>query len=148
MGWLSAEYDDMSSFYPIRPLKKDAGRFQPANENFVGMVGLTESIKIQNEITSVVIENRIAELTDYFIQQLLEHQFEILTPSDKSKRAGIATFKHERLDSGEIFELLSQRKIKCSLREGWVRVAIHFYNTEQELEEIFNVVLPALDCGG
>ena len=34
----------------------------------------------------------------------------------------------------KIFDILSQKKIVCSLREGYIRFAPHFYNTKQEID--------------
>ncbi len=46
--------------------------------------------------------------------------------------SGIVSFKSE--NAQKIFDILSQKKIVCSLREGYIRFAPHFYNTRHEID--------------
>lgn len=140
VGWASAEYEDLSSLYPIRPLYKDARRYQAANDNFIGMTGLMESIKLMHEITPQKIEAEIMQTTDTVIATLKEHGYTVLTPNDHSLRAGIVSFKHPELDSKKLFERLTQNHVICALREGWIRLAFHFYNTKTEFAAVFSVL--------
>lgn len=136
ISWSGAEYEDISSLYPIRPLFKNARRFQPVNENYIGLAGLTESMKMFNEIGPKVIESRIHQLTNQVLIGLNKLSCEILTPSQPENRAGIVTFKHPKIESAKLHQVLMAEKIVCSLREGWVRLAIHFYSAGDELEKV------------
>jgi selenocysteine lyase/cysteine desulfurase len=136
VGWASAEYENVNSFYPVRPLYSDSRRFQAANENFIGMNGLVESLKMVHEIGTEKIENNIMAVTEKAISMLKEKGFILLTPDQKINHAGIVTFKHPKIASQKIFEHLQKRRIVCSLREGYVRLAFHFYNTEEELQQV------------
>jgi cysteine desulfurase/selenocysteine lyase len=140
VGWASADYEDLSSFYPVRPLYPDARRFQPANDNFIGMMGLMESIKLVQEITPSKIENAIMQTTEEVIAALKLHGYSVLTPQNNSSRAGIVTFKHPKIESQKLFERLKQNHVICSLREGWIRLAFHFYNTVAEFDEVLSVL--------
>ncbi len=145
VGWASAEYEDLSNLYPVRPLIKNARRFQPVNDNYVGMIGLTESIKLIHEIGAKQVETEILELTDNVISRLEGIGCQILTPKQHSLRAGIVSFSHPQVDSKSIFERLQQQRIICSLREGWVRLAFHFYNAEDEFEQVFSVIQSVIE---
>ncbi|MDZ7264349.1 MAG: aminotransferase class V-fold PLP-dependent enzyme [candidate division KSB1 bacterium] len=140
IGWASAEYENLDSLYPVRPLIANARRFQPVNDNFIGMVGLTESIRLLHELQPDWIESQIMALTQRAISTFQAHGFLVLTPSENSLRAGIVTFKHPRVASKLLFEQLQQHHIICSLREGWLRLAFHFYNTEEEFDNAFAVI--------
>ena len=48
--------------------------------------------------------------------------------------AGIVTIKPK--DPEKIFEELGKKKIICSLREGFIRFAPHFYNTHHEIDKV------------
>ncbi len=137
VGWASAHYEDMSSFYPVRPLYPDARRFQPANDNFIGMIGLMESIKLIHDIAPQTIETKILQTTTKVIEGLKAHDYLVLTPNSASLRAGIVSFKHPKIETKKIFEYLKDHRVICSLREGWIRLAFHFYNTEAEFDEVF-----------
>ena len=145
VGWASAEYEDLSILYPVRSLYKDARRFQPANDNYIGMLGLLESIKLIHEIGANQIENEIMTVTDQAISTLKNQGYSILTPDKRSLRAGIVSFKHPEIESKILFERLKKNQAVCSLREGYIRLAFHFYNTEEEFEKVFSVIQSGAD---
>ena len=140
IGWAGAEYEDLTSLYPVRPLYKDARRFQPANDNYIGMNGLIESIKLIHQISAEQIEKEIMGTTGKVISTLKTDGYTLLTPDDGSKRAGIVSFKHPQVESKRLFEMLQQNHIICSLREGWIRMAFHFHNTGEEFEQVFDIL--------
>lgn len=144
IGWASAEYENLDSLYPVRPLINNARRFQPVNDNFIGMVGLTESLRLMHDLQPDWIESQIMSLTHRAISKLQAHDFLLLTPSEDILRAGIVTFKHPEVASKFLFEQLQQHHIICSLREGWLRMAFHFYNTEEEFDSAFAVMQSAI----
>ena len=140
ISWSAAVYEDFSSFYPIRPLFDDARRFQPLNENYVGLIGLTECLKIFNEIGAENIQERVLLLNNKAKAELIKLGCEILTPKENSRCAGIVSFKHPSICSEDLHELLMKNNIKCSLREGWIRFAIQFYNTEDEIDKAISIL--------
>jgi len=140
VGWLSVDFDDLSSLYPIKPLTNSARRFERANFNLIGLYGLLESLKIMKEIGKEEIEKIILSKTKQFINRLKLLNCEILTPEDDKKRAGIVSFRVSDIESKEVYEKLEKKKIICSLREGWIRISIHFFNTEEELDKVLEVV--------
>jgi len=135
ISWSSAKYEDFNSFYPIRPLHDNARRFQPLNENYTGLIGLTECLKMFNEVGAKNVEEKVLALTLKAKTELIKLGCQILTPQEDFLRAGIVTFKHPRLKSSELHERLQKNKVKCSLREGWIRFAIQFYNSEEEIDK-------------
>ena len=42
------------------------------------------------------------------------------------------------INSDEIFEKLTEKKITCAVREGVVRFAPHFYNTKDEIDVVID----------
>lgn len=140
VGWASAKYEDLNSVYPVRPLYPDARRFQAANENFIGMNGLVESLKMAHEIGISEIETNVLSITEKAISALKENGFILLTPDSRTDRAGIVTFKHPSIESKLIFDHLQKHRIVCALREGYIRLAFHFYNTDEEFQQIFSCI--------
>jgi len=140
ISWSSAVYEDFSSFYPIRPLHKDARRFQPLNENYMGLIGLTECLKMFNEIGPEKVEHIVLSLTAKTMNDLEKLGCKILTPKENSRRAGIISFKHPTIKSEKLYERLQENNIQCSLREGWIRFAIQFYNTDEEIDKAISVI--------
>jgi selenocysteine lyase/cysteine desulfurase len=48
--------------------------------------------------------------------------------------SGIVTIKPKNPE--EVFELLVKKNILCSIREGFIRFAPHFYNTHHEIDKV------------
>jgi selenocysteine lyase/cysteine desulfurase len=65
---------------------------------------------------------------------------EILTAKDDKNRSGIVTFRHPQVDTTKIFKEFMSRKIICSSREGFIRLAVHFYNTISQMEQILQTL--------
>lgn len=78
------------------------------------------------------IFERVRELTAYAYQSGLEHGLEPLTVSDPEKRGGIVSFRCR--DASDIEHRLKREKIITAARGDGIRIAPHFYNTEDEVE--------------
>ncbi len=75
------------------------------------------------------------------MEGLEEAGFEIVTPRDEGRRAGIVVFKAR--DPYAIAGTLERRGIVVSARPGIIRVSPHFYNTIEEIEAILEHLKPA-----
>ncbi len=140
LGWLSADWTDFYDIFTSKPLKTSAARFEAGTKNYLGIVGLQECLKLFHEIGIENIESQIFKITDYLLSKINDLRFEIITPKEKMKRAGIVSFLRKDKDSMELFNRLKQNKIVCSLRENYIRISPHFYNTFQELDRLIRIV--------
>ena len=64
-----------------------------------------------------------------------------MTPADPQRSAGIVAASRSDLDMAALFARLKEQGFICSLRENRLRIAPHFYNSEEEIER-FCAVLP------
>ena len=140
LGWLSANWADFYNIFTPKPLKTSAARFEEGTKNYLGIVGLQECLKLFLEIGMDKVESQIFEITDYFIGKINDLRFEIITPKEREKRAGIVSFRRKDKDSMELFMKLKQKNIVCSLREGYIRISPHFYNTTEELDQLIKII--------
>ena len=58
----------------------------------------------------------------------------VLSDCSDAELAGIVTIKHS--NPNQVFEVLENKKMICSLREGLIRFAPHFYNTHREIDKV------------
>jgi selenocysteine lyase/cysteine desulfurase len=93
-----------------------------------------------NEMGTEKTEKRILNLTAMLMDSLEDLDFEIFTPKNDQQRAGIVSFRHPSVSSSHIFEALTAENVICSLREGWVRFSLHFYNGEDEIERAVSIL--------
>jgi cysteine desulfurase/selenocysteine lyase len=139
-GWLSVEWKDFQHFEEIPPIKQSAARYEEGTRNLIGMVGMREHLKLFLEVGPENIEKRIEELRQMIVNGLREKGCIFLSPLDFPSSSGIVTFKHPSKGSEELYRDLGEKNIIVSIREDWIRVSPHFYNTEEEIGEFLKYV--------
>lgn len=140
VGWLSAQWDDFSSFYPLKPLHPDARRFEYANTNLIGVYGLTASLGLLSEIGVAKLSETIFETTRYISAELAAREMEIISDWPRQHRSGIVTFRHPNIETSLLFQKLRANQVICSSRENYIRFSIHFYNSLHQMERILEII--------
>lgn len=125
------------------PLLDSAARFEPGTRNNVGIYGLGAALDLLNEIGLPAIEARVLALTDRLIEGLQRKGYTLRSSLVPRERSAIVAFSSDRFPSGELYRRLRAANIVLSLRQGALRVAPHFYNTEGEIDALLEVLLPS-----
>ncbi len=141
LGWLSARWDDFNDIYTRKPLKPGASRYEEGTKNYVGIYGLRESLRILIDAGLNEVADRVRMLVQLARRRLEERGYETITPADPQRHAGIIAARRPDIDASALFTRLKQQGFVCSLRENRLRIAPHFYNTEEEVER-FCAALP------
>lgn len=137
VGWLAAK--NRSEWDLREPvLYEDAMRFQGGIPNLIGAVGALAGIRLIEEIGIDFISQRIEELTTCVIEGLESLGVEIWTPREKNQRAGIVFFKHPA--AKELYKTLQNEKIYTGNFLDGIRVDIHFFNTEDEINKTLEII--------
>lgn len=118
---------------PRPELAPDAHRFEYGNPNFLGVWVQRRSAEYLREIGLAHIEARVRELTTYLIERAEAVRLPVATPRPWHERAGIVSFKLPGDPERTVAELRG-KNIVCSTKDGYVRSAVHFYNTADELD--------------
>ena len=136
IGWLAVKDAwDLLNF--DLTTKDTAERFQPGTLNNLGIYAFNSSMKLFNEFGFEEIEKKVLSNSNYFISELANIGYESpLLMLSEEYLSGIVSFISE--NAQKIFDHLSQKKIICSLREGYIRFAPHFYNTKQEINTVID----------
>lgn len=137
-GWLAVEdswdfFDYQLNFLPT------ADRFEPGMFNVAGVVGASASLEMFLEVGPHHIERTILETTGYLISRLQDNGYQLFTHLEPEVRSGIVSFFHTR--SPELYEFLMSNNTHVSLRDGYIRVSPHFYNTEEDIDQLMDLVL-------
>ena len=84
---------------------------------------------------------------------LLSAGFEIITPEEPARSAGIITCRKPGACNASIHAWLRTAGMICSLRQDMLRIAPYFYNTEDEVHRFVAratdpaaLVAPPSDC--
>jgi selenocysteine lyase/cysteine desulfurase len=134
VGWLSVENAWSLLDYKL-DLKTSANVFQGGTLNAFGIYVFNTSLKLFKDFGFRNIESEVLSNTKYFISKLKSVGLDCsLSNCSDAELAGIVTIKPK--DAGKIFEELEKKKIFCSIREGFIRFAPHFYNTHHEIDKV------------
>ena len=139
IGWKSVE--NQEDFQIHFNLKKNALRFEPGTMNLSGIFGLGAALELLDEIGVENIYKKVMSLNDHLIHRLKERNLMICSPSKKTERSGILSFKPAG-DPVKCFEFLSSKNIMVSLRNNSIRLSPTFYNNKKDV----SALLDALDA--
>ena len=138
VGWKSVR-NELDFEHPRLELKGDALRFEEGSQNVMGIIGLGAAVGLLLELGMENIMQRVMFLGDCIIRHLDKRGFELLTPRAHKERGGGITFRGG-FDPPSLRDRLREKGIMVNVRGGGLRVSPHFYNTEQEIGQLFQEI--------
>jgi len=137
MGWTGFENFEDFLNYDREPVST-AARYELGSLNFAGIRGAHASVSLLIKAGIENIYRHLRKLTSYAIAELENLGFNIYTNKKLKYRSGIITFYPDN-GSQELFELLQDNNIVCSLRSDMIRIAPHFYNNIEDIDSLLKV---------
>ena len=135
LGWKSivndGEYESIDF-----SLKPNAIKFEEASFNVLGIFALGASIDLLLELGIENVCERIQYLGDIIIDEASKRGFKVNTPVSKKERAGIISFCGN-FEPKVLKDSLLAENVIVNVRGGGIRVAPHFYNTEDDIRALF-----------
>ena len=135
LGWTNvAKYADYAS--RDLTLRSDAGRYECGTLNTIGCYGLRAALDF---LLGVGVENiapAVQALGDRLAAGLREKGYQTLVPRTAATGAGIVSFRREGVESQALVRRLKERGIIAAPRQGWVRMAPHFYIAPAEIDRV------------
>lgn len=139
LGWLGVINASDYLNYDMTP-KQNAQRFEEGSYNTTGLHGLNATVEMLLEIGVENIEKRILQITDLLIEQLLKKAYRVLSSLVPDERSGIVSFQGSKASSAELCSMLREKNVIVADRAGGVRVSPHFYNSEEEIIRLVNLL--------
>jgi selenocysteine lyase/cysteine desulfurase len=136
-GWFADEdifQMDISDYSPAA----DARRFDPGTPPVPNIYAGVAGMSIIEEAGTAAIEEHIAGLTARLIDGLEELGAHVPTPRDPARRGPLVTVKST--DVPRLVDALAQQKIVCSERDSNLRVALHLYNVEDDVDRLLDAL--------
>ena len=103
------------------------------------MTGLMAAIELLLETGIENIHRHTLHLTDVLIADLQRRGYEVVSNLDPTHRSAIVSFA-VRGDVRAAHACLREAKVAVSLRESYIRVSPHGYNTEDEVLRVGEVL--------
>jgi cysteine desulfurase/selenocysteine lyase len=117
----------------------DAGRFELGGRNLVGMVGALAAVELLLETGVDAIHARTLQLTDRLVADLDRRGYSVASNRDPMHRSAIVSFAVPG-DPQVAHARLQEAGVAVSLREAYIRVSPHGYNTEEEIIRVGQVL--------
>ncbi|MEX2570531.1 MAG: aminotransferase class V-fold PLP-dependent enzyme [Gemmatimonadota bacterium] len=141
VGWLgmraSAEIDSLLDYR--WDFVADARRFEVGTHPLQDHAGLAASLELLMEAGVDAIQRHIASLLQPLRDWLADHdEVRALSSSDPRRQSGIVSFRPP--NASAVFADLTGAGVVCSLREGGIRVAPHFYNSRDDIGRVLEVL--------
>ena len=117
-------------------LKPDARRFEEGSFNTLSIYAFGAALALLEEAGIEQIEQRVLNLGDHIINRLQERKLKILSSTEPGERSGSICFAGD-MDYQHLASYLRENKVIVSIRDNFVRLSPHFYNTEDEIDRFF-----------
>ena len=131
-GWMAHEEPFAFAGGPIR-YARDAFRFLNGTPNIPALYSARSGYEIANEIGVAAIREKSIRQTTRLIELADEAGLRVNTPRDPALRGGVVIF--DVPNGREVTRELVRREVLVDYRPGaGIRVAPHFYTTEEELD--------------
>ena len=113
-------------------LKQDAAELEVGTVNYPGIITLGAGIEFINRIGTQNIKRRISELNNYLIESVQKLGIRIVSPLGQQHRSAITVLDIPR--PSLVVKQLEEDGIIVSKRTKGLRVSIHIYNSESDID--------------
>jgi selenocysteine lyase/cysteine desulfurase len=121
---------DISDYSPAA----DARRFDAGTPPVPNIYGGLAGMSIVEEAGARAVEEHIAGLTTQLIDGLDELGAVVATPREPARRGPLVAVKSTDVET--LVDTLSAARIICSERDSNLRIALHLYNVDEDIDAI------------
>ena len=138
MGWGNVVNAENFMDYDFT-LKKDAKKFEEGTPNTISIHAFGAALGLLLEAGIDNIEKRVITLGNYIIAELNRRNIKIYSSTLLSERSGNISFVLNK-DVSKLYSFMLENKVKLTVRDGLVRFSPHFYNNEDEVLKVFDLL--------
>lgn len=134
IGWHAVEFVDDWRNSDAIDVRSDAGRFEAGNPPFLALYLLNNGLSHLLRHDADARETHIVELSGRIRDAIADRGIEVLTPSDRARRAGNIAFAAD--NPLAIVSALRRNGVFVWGGEGRVRVSAHIYNDADDVRAL------------
>lgn len=137
-GWFHLENAFEADRFERADPKPGAVSFSVGMPNFAALYALNASLRYLDEVGIDAIQAHADPLTSRLHDGLVQVGLQPLCPWRADRPSGIVSFQHSR--AAEIHESLEHAEVHVMHHAGRLRLAVHGYNTEADVERALEVL--------
>ena len=141
-GWktLRAMDDSASIDYERLEFVDDACRFEPSIPDLTSIVGMGASLDLLLRLGPDAVERRALDLTAAAREALVERGLRVVSSGREEERSTILSVEREGVDPSRLEAALSDAGVVAAVREGRLRLSLHGYNDESDVNRLLSVL--------
>lgn len=144
VGWNSVQQQYHFDHIDLN-LVDEARRYEGGTQNMAGMHGFGAALKLLQNAglspDSMLLANRVKEVSDYAIQELKAAGCEIHSHRDGDHWSGIVSFSVAG-DPVDVRKKCIENGVVVSCRGGRLRIAVHAYNNHADVDRLIALLQP------
>jgi selenocysteine lyase/cysteine desulfurase len=133
-GWFNLRNAFDADRFDHVATKPGAASFCTGMPNYPAVYAIAAAASYVNAIRVAEIEAHADPLVRACFRGLQELPIEMLTPADAEAQSGIIAFRHPRAE--EIHQRLRAKNIHLMCHAGRLRIALHGYNTPDDVDRL------------
>jgi selenocysteine lyase/cysteine desulfurase len=138
MGWGNVVNAENFMNYDFT-LKKGAKKFEEGTPNTLSIHAFGAALGLLLETGIENIEKRVMSLGDLIINELNKRNIKIYSSTQLQERSGNISFVLNK-DVNQLYSFMLENKVKLTVRDELVRFSPHFYNHEEEILKVFDLL--------
>lgn len=121
-----------------------ARRFEESVVSLLDTAAFGAALELLLEVGAGVIEGQVLGLSTRLAEGLARHGCEIVEPWPRSRdeSSGIVSFRKPGITAVVVLRDLSAAHVIARTHQDFVRLSPHFYNTEEEVDRVLEVMSP------
>lgn len=121
-----------------------ARRFEESVVSLLDTAAFGASLELLLEVGPDVIESRVLDLAARLASGLADGGYELVEPwpRARSESSGIVSFRKPGGGAKEVLRDLNAAHVIARTHRDFVRLSPHFYNTEEEVDRVIDVLAP------
>jgi selenocysteine lyase/cysteine desulfurase len=137
-----AEYEKY--FEPRLAFAPSARRYEESVISMLDTAALGSALDLLLEVGADVIEERILDLSARLADGLAVRGYELVEPwpRTRAESSGIVSFRKPGATHQEVLRDLTAARVIARTHRDFVRLSPHFYNTEDEIDRVLEVLAP------
>lgn len=142
-GWFNLQDAFGSERFERAVSRPGAAGFTVGMPNMPAVYAVRAALNYIRQVGVAAIDRAARPLVLRCLEELQKMPVELLTPVDHAHVAGIIAFRHPK--SEEIARCLRADKVHVMAHAGRLRVALHGYNTEQDVDAFLRALTEAIN---
>jgi selenocysteine lyase/cysteine desulfurase len=131
-------------FEPKLEFAPTARRYEESVISMLDTAALGSALDLLLEVGTDVIEERVLDLAARLAGGLAARGYEVVEPWPRSRAesSGIVSFRKPGATHQEVLRDLNAARVIARTHRDFVRLSPHFYNTEDEIDRVLEVLAP------